>query len=117
MLYRIGTEHEVVTLESKLPNRVYDVLFTYTAILDREYGSERNYLQSGGYSLVAETKEDVAVLKKIIDYDTHPCEWLNRLGKDGSYIAAMYLLNDDYSITLFMPLSIAPEAIINDLEE
>jgi hypothetical protein len=53
-------------------------------------------------------------MRKAVDFTTHPCEWVDRIG---DYIAAMYLLNDDYSIVLFIPVAITPEIILNELED
>lgn len=117
MLYQIGTERELSMLENKLPERVMAELQHCTIVLDVEYGRERDYLEEGGYSLVVETVEDLAEVKKVIDYDTHPCEWATRVGRGTGYISALYLLNDDYSVMLFLPLEIAPETILRDLEE
>ena len=66
---------------------------------------------------IAETIEDVLQFKEIVDYDTHPCEWATKIGKDTGYVSALYLLNDDFVVVLYLPQSIAPEAILKDLEE
>ena len=116
MLYRVGTAKELPMLRNRLPEWVYEEMLYNIAILDREYGADRNYLQSGGYCLIAETTEDVAAIKDIINYDTHPFEWADRIGEDGCYISAIYILNDDFSITLYIPTAIAT-IIINDMEE
>ena len=86
-------------------------------MLDAEYGEGRNYYVVGGYSIIAETREDVLQFKEIIDYDAHPCEWATKLGKDTGYVSALYLLNDDFVIVVYLPQAIAPEAILKDLEE
>lgn len=117
MLYRIGTEQELAILSNRLPERTFTDLVQCTVVLDAEYGEERDYLEVGGYSLVVETAEDLEEAKKIINYDTHPCEWAIHAGKGTGYIEALYLLNDDYSIMLFLPQAIAPDTILNDLEE
>lgn len=116
MLYRIGTVKEIRPLYDKFHEDVIAQMYHCTKVLDDIYGAERNYLQSGGYSLIAETLEDVsAIQKKIIDFDTHPCEWADPLG--GDYLSALYLLNDDFSIVVFMPIAIAPPALLSELED
>ena len=117
MLYRIGNEQEYAVLEDKLPKRVLSEILRGIVILDSEYGADRDYLQEGGYTLVVETTEDIAKLKEIIDYDAHPCEWATRIGRDTHYLAALYILNNEYSIMVYMPVSIAPNAILRDLED
>ena len=114
MIYTIGTEKELSQIEDKLPNDVFKALFKSTILLDYAYSPNRNYLESGGYSLIAETQDDVEAMRKAVDFATHPCEWVDRIG---DHIAAMYLLNDDYSIVLFIPIAVAPEIILNELED
>ena len=45
---------------------------------------------------------------------SHFPEWVEKVDR---YAAALYLLNDDFSVVLFVPLAIAPKAILNELEE
>lgn len=115
MLYRIGTVKEISPLFHKFPEGVIEQLHYCTRTLDAAYGTGRDYLQSGGYSLIAETAEDISGIRAIIDLDEHPCEWADRL--DGGYLSALYLLNDDYSIVVFMPIAIAPPALLSELED
>lgn len=115
MLYRIGTVKEMRSLRNKFSLEVLGQLFVCTAILDDAYGEDRDYLQSGGYSLIAETEADVLGIREIIDLDTHPCEWADRL--DEAYLSALYLLNDDFSVVVFMPVAVAPPALLFELED
>lgn len=115
MFYRFGTTHEVYTCADKFPDEVFTELIISTSVLDIEYGDERNYLNVGGYSIVIEDIDDLPAVKAILDYDAHPCEWATRLGKSG-YLSALYIINDDFSIMLFMPIEIAPAAILIELE-
>ena len=114
MLYRIGTMKEIEFIRSRFPGAVMKKLSHCTAVLDEAYGADRNYLQSGGYSLLAENMEDLAGIWKVINED-HPCEWADRL--DGEFLSALYLMNDDFSIVVFMPVAIAPSAILSELED
>ena len=114
MVYTIGTAREIPSLPCILPQSVRKELLRCTATLDREYGEDRNYHQTGGYSVIVETKEDVSGIMPTLNFDTHFPEWVDRFG---DYAAALYLLNDDFSVVLFVPLEIAPKAILNELEE
>lgn len=115
MLYRIGTEKEITEeMISKLPKEVMRELLHSTFILDYEYGTQRDYLSRGGYTLIAETKEDVDEIRRVICFEDHPCEWAV---KAADYVSALYLLNDDYSIVVLIPISIAPEVLLKDMEE
>ena len=117
MLYRVGTTKELPMIRSHLPESVYEEVLCGVAILDCEYGADRNYLLSGGYSLIAQTKDDLLMVKKTIDYDAHCCEWATTIGKDTGYISALYIINDDFSIVIYMPKSIAPDIILTELED
>ena len=114
MVYIIGTTREIPSLPCTLPESVRDELLRCTAVLDREYGEDRNYHQTGGYSVIVETMEDVSSITPTLNLDTHFPEWVEKVDR---YAAALYLLNDDFSVVLFVPLAIAPKAILNELEE
>ena len=116
MLYTLGTAHELTLLPYHLPEELATEVLTGLVVLDAEYGESRNYFESGGYSVIAETIEDIPGLKAIIDFDKHPCEWATRIGRTG-YISALYILNNDFSILVYLPLTISPTAIINELED
>ena len=113
MTYKVKTMDDVVSLPCQLPLAVRDELVRSTAILDYEYGTFRADAD-GGYSLIVQTAADLDEVKAHIDYDQHPPEWVNKFD---SYVAAMYLMTNDFSITLFMPLSVAPHSILNELED
>lgn len=115
MLYMIGTLSEIEGMEKKLPNGVFVDLVRSTSILDYEYGKDRDYRTCGGYSLVAETVEDVHAVKKYVDLDFHPCEWVERIGKNRDYLSALYVLNNDFSIMVYLPSAIAPTVILDEV--
>lgn len=115
MLYRIGTEKEITEeVIMRLPEEVTRELLRSTIILDYEYGAERDYLRSGGYSLIAENAADVEEMGAVIDFIEHPCEWAVLIS---GYVSALYLLNDDYSVVVFIPEDVVPEVLIEDVEE
>lgn len=117
MLYTIGTEKELARINLHLPTQVFTELLQGIIILDAEYGKDRDYLKVGGYSVILETAEDVLQFKEIVDYDAHPCEWATKIGKDTGFVSALYLLNDDFVVVVYLPQNITPEAILKDLEE
>lgn len=117
MLYKIGTIQELYATKLDLPDDVLTELVRDIAILDSEYGKDRDWSEEGGYAVVAETCEDIFQLQKLVDFEIHPCEWATRVGRNSGYLSALYLLNDDYAIMAFMPICVAPDTILNDLEE
>ena len=116
LLYRICTAKDLPMVASRLPERVFTELARGIYILDSEYGSNRDPHDSGGYSLLIEDSDDLVQLKEIVDYDVHPAEWVTAIGRNTGYLSALYLLNDDYSIMAYIPVEIAPAAILIDLE-
>lgn len=117
VLYRIGTVQELHGSNLTLPDEVLTELVRDVAILDLEYGKERDWSQVGGYAVVAETSEDVSQFQELLDFETRPCEWATRIGRHSGYLSVLYLLNDDYVVTAFMPIAVAPDTILNELEE
>ena len=116
MLYTLGTANELSLLPSHLPQKLLMEVLTGLVVLDAEYGESRNYYESGGYSVIAETIEDIPGLKAIIDYEKHPCEWATKIGRTG-FLSALYILNNDFSIMAYLPQDICPTVIINELED
>lgn len=114
MLYTIGTTAEIPTLPSDLPEKLRTEIFQGLVVLDCEYGADRNYLESGGYSIIAETKEDISNFTAI-NLETRQPEWATRISTD--YISSLYILNDDFSIMAYMPSNIMPNIIRKELEE
>ena len=116
MLYTIGTAHELSILPKHLPQELVLEILAGLVILAAEYGESRHYYESGGYSAIAENIEDIPGLKAIIDYEKHTCEWATKIGRTG-FVSALYILNNDFSIMVYLPQAIAPTAIINELED
>lgn len=117
MLYRVGTLSEWVALEGIFHHNILEELKTYIDILDLEYGLERDYMEVGGYALIVETKKDLEQVKDVLNYDTHPCEWAMRLWSGTGYVSALYLLNNEFSIQLYIPEYIAPDDVLEELTD
>ena len=115
MLYTIGTTAEIPTLPSHLPEKLVTEIFQGLVVLDAEYEPTRDYLEVGGYSIIAETKEDVYGFKHINLHTREP-EWATFIGNTG-FISALYIVNNDFSIMVYMPTTIMPEIIRKELEE
>lgn len=115
MFYRIGTGGEIGALSGKFHPAVIVHLKHCIGILDESYGADRNYLQDGGYAVIVETADDLPYMREILDLDKHPCEWAKHL--DGVYVSALYLLNDDFAVVVYLPLELAPTALQKELED
>ena len=117
MLYRVGTAGEIPPITHIFPPAIIQHLSTCIVTLDQAYGEKRNYMESGGYSLLAESAGDVHQMAAVVNLDTHPCEWVDLLHGEEDYLAALFLLNDDFSIVTYLPVDAAPETLRNEMEE
>ena len=115
MLYRLVNTRDVYDCADKFHGDVFTELLRGTVFLDSDYGENRN-LDEGGYSVVIDSEDDLAHLKQIINYDSHPCEWATTIGSSG-YISVLFIMNNDFSLMVFMPKSIAPQSILTELED
>ena len=115
MFYRIGTGREIGALSGKFHPAVIVHLKHCIGILDESYGADRDYLQEGGYMVIAETADDLPCVSEILDLDKHPCEWAKYL--DGVYVSALYLLNDGFAVVVILPFELAPAALRKELED
>ena len=116
-MYRcLGTVRECKELEGKLPRRVYEEILRGLVVLDSEFGSERDYLNVGGFSLIALTEEDLRRARDLFDDRWHYCEWSTRIANTG-YVSALYLLNNEFSVMLYTKESLANEDILENLED
>lgn len=103
MLYRIQTEQDLDSLRLKLPQGVQDELLRCVAF------------PGEGIALIAEDTQDICEARKLVDFEAHPAEWVNRL--DGGFLSALYVMNNSFTVTLFLSSDIAPDAILQELED
>ena len=111
----LGTTKECAALEGHLPQRVWEEILRGLVVIDSEFGPERDYLNVGGFSLIADTEEDLRRARDLFDDRWHYCEWATRLGDTG-YVSALYLLSNEFSIMLYTKESLANEDILESLE-
>lgn len=62
---------ELLPLQGKVPDAVMTHLRYCIDVLDEAYGADREYLHSGGYCLLAETKDDLPGICEIMDLDSY----------------------------------------------
>ena len=116
MLYRIGTTTETPSLPSHFPEQLITEVFEGLVVLDCEYGEDRDYLQSGGYSVILETYEDIQKFATTLDIATRPPEWATWIDNT-EFVSCLYILNNDFTIMVYMPSEIKPEIVRKELEE
>lgn len=116
MLYYIGTTKEVSMLEGHLQRQLIGEICRGVVVLDAEYGEERDYFKEGGYSLIVETVEDLQQAKERFDPNQHLCEWATRIGNTG-FCSALYILGNEFTIMVYLPIAIANKDILDNLED
>lgn len=117
MLYKVGTYNDIKSLPSNIPDSVVSCIAFNVSILDKEYGMQRNIdRDDGGYCLFAETAYDVHLMYAAVDFDTHPCEWIDLL-PDGKYCSSLFLLSNDFAIVCIIPVSLLPPPLKEELSQ
>lgn len=113
MLYRVGNVATALRLDGIVPDDVHDDIVRGLAILDDEYGADRNCSTDGGYALIAKTSDDVQQALRIVG--DRPYEWVIKLGASG-WTNTLFLLGDDFAVVLYAPESAMPTEMLNKLE-
>lgn len=116
MLYRIGHKKEVYTCGCKFHKRALQEIDYGLMILDETYGYDRDWEETGGYSILVDSAEDVEAIKTYVDYDKHPPEWVTNIGYTG-ITSSLFILNNSFSIIVYMPKEILPPSLLTGLED
>ena len=111
-MHVIKTTAEAWQLTDEVPEEVLTELIRGAAVLEAEYGDG----EAGGYAIVIQSDADMEEAKELLDYSTMICEWATRLG-DSGYLSALYILDNEFSVVLYMPISLAPDNILLELED
>ena len=115
MIYEVGTISEIAKLQSKFPAPVLKKLHHVTATLDEVYGCDRDWKRTGGYTILAETKEDLAAMENV-NMETDIFEWVDYIPSEPPYCASLYLRGDDYSIVVIAPVAIVPQNVLEEMD-
>jgi len=115
---KVGTVTELEAVKESLPPEIRREVHRIVRILDQEYGASRDIDHSdGGVVLIAQTVEDIVEVNK--SYNgilQRPPEQVNLLQTEPPYLNALYLTNNEYSINILLPLSIAPAERLIEIE-
>lgn len=103
-----------------LPIEVQEVIKGMLEILDTEYGADRDkYVDDGGYIIAAESIEDLKEIKKRtnINVNSEIVEYVDKISCSNGkvYTNSLILCNNDYSISLIMPLKIMLENLLKQM--
>ena len=119
MLYKVGTEKELVAIKGKIQNKLYQAVLAVVKILDDNYGSERDVDQGdGGFALIVENVQDLATLTTWhIRLDMNAHDGLNLVRCEArDYLNVFYLMNNEFGVNVFLPKAIAPKAMLDELD-
>jgi len=119
MLYKFGTKKEIEAIKGEIPDVLYQTALNIVKSLDENYGADRDVdEEDGGFVLVLENVQDIeeaADWHIRLDKDTH--EHVNLVKcEDGDYINALYIMNNEFGMNVFLPKDIALKILLDDLE-
>ena len=107
-MYKFGTVKELNSVNMPVPDKVYQEVFSIATMLDERFGAERDVERDeGGFIFIALDNSDLTYFKK--NYVELNSELLEYVLPVDDYFNAFYLYGYDYGISLFLPVSIAPD--------
>ena len=113
MVYKIGNIKDFEALPP-MDEKIKELLYHYSKVLSTEYGEERDIDRSdGGYILYVTPHTAVEEIKVYFDYTRYKAECVERYGE---VCSSMYLLNNDYCVTIVTMLENTPVEILNELD-
>lgn len=104
------TPNTDISVLFNFPEGVSKEVIRVLKILKEYYG---NYGIDGGYVLIVENKDDIEHIPvNIADY-----EFADRIKTPiGDYVSVLYLTGTEYSVTVIIPMEIAPNIITRGVE-
>lgn len=111
--------HVKETENLQLPKEVIEIVKEIATMLDANYGADRAVDEvDGGYILIIEDKEDFQTLEEIDIDDVIPeCVDKIHCSNSTTWINVLILMNNEFGVSLIMPIEIAPETILEELCE
>lgn len=110
---------EIANLKEKdkiktMPKEVQEIIEGILQILDAEYGSSRDkYEEDGGFVIVVDKKEDFEEIKNktYINCNEVIAEYVDKIvcSNGEIYTNSLLLCNNDYAISLIIPLDLIPQ--------
>ena len=117
-MYKVGTVAELESLEfeEKVPEEVYREALKVVSMLDENFGEDRDVdSDDGGFVFIAENKDDLDYfIQKCVGLPDLIFEYVELITSDKEpYLNVFFLVNEyEYGMTLFLPMSIAPEIFL-----
>ena len=119
MIFKFGIQKELeATAKGRIPDALYQSALNIVKALE-VYGADRNADEDdGGYVLILQNVQDI---KEAADWhirlDEGNHEHVNLVKcEDGDYINALFLMNNEFGVNVFLPKDIALKILLDDLE-
>ena len=116
MVYKLYNTNDLHTLPP-INAQVKDLLHYHTQVLTNEYGAERGIDGDGGdggYVLYLSPDGDFEEIQAYFDYTTNVAEYVERFD---DVCVAMYLLNNEYCVTIIASLSSLPPELLKEIDD
>jgi hypothetical protein len=118
ILIKAGTVKELAQFEGAIDREVYNAALRIVTMLDETYGASRDVDNGdGGFVLIAEKVQDLDLIgQRYVKLNGGGHEAVAVVkGENGLFINAFFLCNNEFGINVFLPMKIAPEALLSDL--
>jgi hypothetical protein len=122
-MYKAGTvaELEELDITESIPEEVYQEAFNIVTMLDQMFGDDRDIdMDDGGFVFIAEDQEDLEYFhQNCVNLESETLEYVELVpSQKGPYLNAFFLYNEyEQGMTLFVPMSIAPESLLQRLSD
>ena len=117
MVHKFVIPSDLVRLPDFTPAGLKNALLDDLTLLSLAYGENRNFEDSGGFVLYCTPESTADELKAVFDPEKHCPEWASVMESESLYCSALYVLNNDFTVTLYVPIAMADEAIMEELKE
>lgn len=112
MVYKIGNISDLSTIPIS-DRETFELLYHYARVLTDEYGQDRNIdKDDGGYILYCSPDTKAEDIKAFFDFTKHTVESVDRYGE---LVVAMWILNNEFIITMIMSANSVPIELINEI--
>ena len=122
-MHTLVSKSDLAQLPADIPDVLMSQMSEVLNLLDRHYGTERTIGNDGGCVLyVPDSPDDInckiAEIKEFNpDIDNAVPEYVDIIKTpDGDFLNALYLFNNEFSMTLIIPKCIAPDWLLRELE-
>jgi len=116
MVYKLGNIRDTAFLPL-MDEEMKNIIYQQVRILSSEYGEYRDTdKDDGGYVLYVEQGTPTDAIKAIFDYSKSVPEQVDVIPTSkGKIYSALYLLNNEYSVTVIMSEADVPSEILKEV--